>query len=141
MKRIIDFILLNRTSMLLFVIVGTSTAAIYFLTFGLLWNMLAINYRIGVSVAYILSTTFHFFANRHFTFKGQNIKLAHQLPKYLAMVVINYVVTLLIVSFVVEFLQFTPYLGICAAVSVTLVMTYLLSYFWVFGSSLKYSRR
>lgn len=141
MKRLIDFIWMNRASLIIFLVVGGLTSVIYFLLFGLLWDVLGINYRLGVFIAYILSTAFHFFANRRFTFKKQNDHWLGQAKKYIGMVIFNYIETYLIVSFVVETLKLSPYLGIFASISATIATTYLISYFWVFKASLQYSRR
>lgn len=137
----LGFITANKISIATFLAIGTITTTMYFVIFGLLWNILQINYVFDVTVAYGLSTTFHFLANRRLTFKSADGDLAAQLKKYLVMIALNYLITLLIVSVVVEWVHFSPYIGILTSVCVTIFTTYLISHFWVFTSSLSYSRR
>ncbi|GAB7521230.1 GtrA family protein [Paraburkholderia sp. 2C] len=112
--------------------VGAITAAIYFLVMWIANSLIGLHYIISITAAYIASTTFHFLANRHFTFGATDDSHGNQLLRYLVMWVVNYVITLGIVSFCVKNLGLSPYVGVCVSVAVTVMTGYLFSRFWVF---------
>ena len=127
----------HRKSIFSFLTVGAIAAVINFLTFSFFWGFLKINYQIAVSIAYVLSVVFHFNANRYFTFKSHAMNFIHQIKKYLVMVGVNYVVTLLVVHHVVAVLSLSPYIGSMAAILMTVGSGYLMSKFWVFSTDKK----
>ncbi|EKD71384.1 MAG: hypothetical protein ACD_46C00195G0005 [uncultured bacterium] len=137
-KEIVKFIWLNKYSLIMFLIVGGVTTVSYFLIFAFLWNVLLINYRIAVSIAYILSLAVHFTANRNLTFKSKH-DIKHQIPKYLLMALFNYVMTIISVTSIVEIFQCSPYIGIVFSICINIITTYLMSYFWVFKSELSHT--
>lgn len=121
---------------LLFAIVGLATAGVNFIALALLLEMLKLDYRVAVSVAYIAGVVFHFVANKSITFKQRNlIDIHNQIARYLVLVAINYLLTIAIVIFVVEVLVFAPYMGLLLSMGATIVTGYLLSRFWVFKRS------
>lgn len=126
------FITQNLFSFLLFVSIGTITAIIYFTLFTVLWKKLALNYNIAISISYLTSTTFYFFSNRTFTFKSTYDSVSDQLPKFIILISLNYLITLAIVHGTVETLKLSPYLGIIFAAGTTTAINYLISKFWVF---------
>jgi putative flippase GtrA len=91
-----------------------------------------LKYIAVVSAAYTVSTTFHFVANRHFTFGAVEDKHQDQIFRYLVMWCINYVITILVVSVCVERFLFSPYLGVCVSVVFTMFIGYFLGRYWVF---------
>ena len=117
-----------------FGIVGFITAAIYFMVMWLMEGVMGMHYFLAITVAYMLSTTFHFFANRHFTFRVGNEEKFLQFIKYLVMWVINYILTMLIVIICVEQIHLSSYMGVCSSVIVTVFVGYVLSRNWVFRS-------
>ena len=125
----------NRVSIAWFIIVGTLCAGVHLSSFQLLWKIAHVHYQVAVSIAYVLSVLVHFFANRQVVFKNHTTELAVQLPRYIFMLAINYLVTLLVVSVAVEILSLQPIVGIVLAIGCTVNVSYLLSRFWVFRSS------
>lgn len=115
-----------------FGIVGATTAAIYFLVMWIADSVLEANYIFAVSTAYLVSTIFHFVANRHFTFGATKGKHYHQAVRYLVLWLINYLITIAIVSLCVEKFLLSPYLGVCIAVIFTVITGYSLARYWVF---------
>ncbi|MEX3916234.1 GtrA family protein [Paraburkholderia sp. BR10872] len=115
-----------------FGIVGAITAAIYFLVMWIANSLIGLHYLISITAAYIASTTFHFFANRHFTFGAVDESHSNQLLRYLVMWGVNYVITIIIVSLCVKDFGLSPYIGVCISVFVTVMTGYLFSRFWVF---------
>ena len=115
-----------------FALVGGLTTVIYF---GLMWlvnSVLELNYMLAVSVAYIFSTIFHFFANKIFTFKSASTASYMQLGRYAVLWIVNYFVTLIVVRVAVEGFSQSPYLGVCISVPITMGIGYLLGHYWVF---------
>lgn len=133
-QRIHQFLNSHGRSLLSFLTVGAIAAVINFSTFSFLWGLLKINYPFAVSVAYVLSVVFHFFANRRFTFKSSGAHFMPQIRKYLVMVGVNYLITLAVMFIVVETLGFSPYLGTISAIAMTVGIGYLMARFWVFHS-------
>jgi len=132
MKAILRFVMENQISIAIFLLVGTLSAIVNLGSFSLLFHFCKMHYQFSVSIAYILSVIFHFFANRRFSFRNHHIQITNQIPKYLTMIGMNYLLTLFIVHIVVEVMGFTPYFGIVCAIGVTVWTSYILSRFWVF---------
>lgn len=115
-----------------FGIVGAITAAIYFLVMWVADSMLGLSYIVAVSVAYFVSTAFHFLANRHFTFRSEGEQHGHQIIRYLVMWLLNYLITIVVVSVSVERFLLSPYIGVCISVVFTVFIGYVLARYWVF---------
>lgn len=115
-----------------FGIVGAVTAAIYFLVMWVANTLIGLHYIISITAAYFSSTTFHFLANRHFTFSAVQESHGNQLSRYMVMWGVNYVITLVVVSACVNNFGLSPYIGVCVSVVVTVMTGYLFSRFWVF---------
>jgi putative flippase GtrA len=115
-----------------FGLVGVTTALIYFFVMWFVGAILGIQYTVAVSLAYFVSTLFHFLANRHFTFGAAHGHRKSQIVRYLLMWFINYLITIVIVGLSVETLQLSPYIGVCVSVLFTMCVGYILGRFWVF---------
>jgi putative flippase GtrA len=115
-----------------FGLVGATTAAIYFLVMWLADAILGLPYIVAVSLAYFVSTVFHFLANRHFTFAAAHGRHESQMARYLLMWFINYLITILVVGLCVERLQLSPHIGVCVSVLFTMCVGYVLGRYWVF---------
>lgn len=132
MTRLNKFILAKKLSFLSFLTIGILTAVINFTSFGFFWKFINLDYKIAVSIAYILSVVFHFTANRNVTFKQQG-ECRYQVPKYLSIVLLNYVLTMTVMYVVVEIAQLSPYVGSVAAIGVTIATGYIMLRNWVFA--------
>jgi len=130
LKRIISEI--DMRSVVLFLTVGALTAVLYFSIFAYLWRVAHLHYRLAISIAYFTSILFHFTANRFVTFKSHGADFTKHVVKYLIMVMVNYLITLLVVHFVVVGLALSPYLGVISAIGATVGTGYLMAKFWVF---------
>jgi len=115
-----------------FGVIGAITAAIYFLAMWFIFEFFVLPYFVVVSLAYILSTVFHFLANKSFTFADSSDSHFGQISRYLVMWLINYLITIFIVGFSVETYKLSPYLGVCVSVLFTMCVGYILGRFWVF---------
>ena len=125
---------LNR-EFLIYLFVGGATFLIYMAIIALAVEIFNSDYRVGVSVAYLFAVTFHFFTNRTFTFGATNYPLVDQLIRYVAILILNYLITLMIVTYCVRSLGFSPYLGAVFAIVLTVGVGYFASKFWVFRES------
>lgn len=125
--------------LLIYLVVGGLTAVVYFGFFALSVEVIDLGYRLGVSVAYVFAVSFHFLANRKFTFRSVDSPLIHQWFRYLGVLLINYLITLGVVSFFVDRLGFSTYLSVGLSIVVTVGVGYFASKFWVFrnGESLR----
>lgn len=115
-----------------FGMVGAVTAAIYFLLMWAADSILGLNYFAAVSVAYSVSTAFHFLANRHVTFGAIGVRHQHQIIRYMVMWIINYLTTIFIVSICVERFLLSPYVGVCVSVACMMFTGYFLARYWTF---------
>ena len=115
-----------------FVAVGGVTALIYTGLVAALFNLMGLDYRVCVSVAYLVAIVFHFLLNRHITFRAAEGDMLPQARRYLITAAINYIVTLAVVSFVVDLLNWSVYVGLFLALLTTIVVGYVLSKSWVF---------
>lgn len=125
----------KNAEIFLFLVVGILTAGIYFALFTIFWKFLFIDYRISVSIAYIASVIFQFHMNRNVTFKSLDNKITNQIIKFIILLLINYVLTLMIVTTLVNKLLLSPYLAIICSLSVTTIIGFMLSRLWVFKIS------
>jgi putative flippase GtrA len=112
--------------------VGGTTAALYFGLLGLTQEVLHLGYRIGLSLAYVIAISFHFLANRRFTFQAHRERMLGQAWRYIAVAAINYVVTIAIVATCVEMLGISVYAATAIAIAATVVIGYVASRAWVF---------
>ncbi|WP_425466882.1 GtrA family protein [Paraburkholderia dinghuensis] len=95
-------------------------------------SLIGLHYIVSVTAAYLISTTFHFLANRHFTFGAVDESHANQLLRYLVMWVVNYAITIIIVSRCVKDFGLSPYMGAFISIVATVITGYLFSRFWIF---------
>lgn len=122
----------KNPSFIMFLMIGSLTAGIYISSFLFLFNILHETYQVAVSISYVLSVILHFSANRKFTFKNRTSVLAQQLPRYLILLMINYVITLFVMYVAMELLHMPSYIGIVLTIAATFMLNYFLSKFWIF---------
>jgi putative flippase GtrA len=115
-----------------FGLVGATTAAIYFFVMWFGDAILGLRYIAFVTLAYSLSTVFHFLANRLFTFSAARARLKSQITRYIIMFLVNYLITILVVGLCVEKLHMSPYTVIIISVFLTMCVGYILGSYWVF---------
>jgi putative flippase GtrA len=118
-----------------FVAVGGLATIVYFVSLSLQIEFARVDYRVAISIAYAFSVAVNFFANKLFTFQGEQLLApVGQAFRYAVLVVLNYIITLGITALVVECLGFAAYIGVALSIPVTLVTGYLVSQFWIFKS-------
>ena len=117
-----------------FGLVGVLTAVLYFGALFLFMNYLLWDYLLFVSLAYVISTTFHFLANRHFTFSASDGSSKLQLLRYMLLWIFNYISTIFIVTISVSLIELSVYIvGVCLSILFTVCFGYFLSQKWVFN--------
>lgn len=114
-----------------FAIAGIATGLIYFTLFALFWRILHYNHIVAVSISYTIAAAFHFWFNRDITFKVKKYKNIKQIVKYIALLIINYLITVIILQISLLYTTF-PYMGLIIAAGATAVTGYILSKFWIF---------
>src|SRR3990167_3097455 len=114
----------DKRTLFFYCLTGSLSAIVYFLFFGVLWQTFHINYKIAVSIAYIMSAFVNFTMNRKVTFKHHGKNIHRQL--------INYLITMLVVHIVVVDINLSPYFGVVVGVAVTILSGYLMAKSWVF---------
>ena len=115
-----------------FGLVGATTAAIYFLVLAFHLEIIRANYNIAVSIAYAVSVIFQFLANKYFTFESKTKNIAHQFSKFLVLLIVNYLLTILVVRYIVETVGYSPYIGVIASIPLIVVTGFLLSKYWIY---------
>lgn len=117
---------------LTYLVIGGLTAVAYFGILALSVEILALDYRLSVSVAYIFAVSFHFLANRRFTFHRKDGQFIREGFRYSGVLLINYLITIGVVSFLVGKLGLSTYLSAVLSIVVTVGVGYFASKFWVF---------
>jgi putative flippase GtrA len=131
-RHTLHYIVEHRWQLARFVFVGLLTFGINFSMFHLFYGLARIDYRISVSIAYAITVVCHFSLHRFFTFDAAEQQLAHNAGKYLAMLVLNYVITISMAWFVVEILGLSPYLGVVASTAATACTSFFVMKYFVF---------
>jgi len=117
-----------------FVLVGLLTLGIYLGVFAAL--RLVSPQLVSLTVAYGLAISFHYLANRLFTFRRPTIEPdghAATLLRYGAVVVLGYLVNLLVYTIATRALGLPEPVALVAGIAVNTGGTFLLSRFWVFA--------
>lgn len=112
--------------------VGGATAILQFALLFLTVELLQLGHFLAVSISYIGAITFHFLANKAFTFKSRNANMLGEVTRYLCVALINYAITLIVVHIVVDLAGQSTYLGAALAIAVTVGLGYGMTKFWVF---------
>src|SRR3989338_2730977 len=76
----------DKRTLFFYCLTGSLSAIVYFLFFGVLWQTFHINYKIAVSIAYIMSAFVNFKINHKVTFQHHEKNIHRKLIKFLVMV-------------------------------------------------------
>jgi putative flippase GtrA len=122
----------NRMQLAKFVIVGGVTFGINFFFFHLFYGLLHWDYRIAVSLSYVITVVCHFMLHRIFTFSAAEQEIAHNAGRYLLMLALNYGITLSVIWLSVEVVRLSPYIGVVASTGATASTSFLVMKYFVF---------
>jgi putative flippase GtrA len=115
-----------------YLFVGLVVFVLYFSLINLFVDQLAISYSIGITIAYSISVTCHFFLNKKFTFTKSGGAIRHQVLRYVAILFLNYGVTMCVVTLFVEHFHFSPYFAACVGIITTTAIGFFASKYWIF---------
>ncbi|MBB3457294.1 putative flippase GtrA [Rhizobium sp. BK313] len=124
-----------RFQVIKYFLVGALTAALYFSVLFLTVTVLHLHHVVAVSISYFCAIAFHFSANKIFTFRSRSPKILMEALRYICLVVVNYIITLIVVYIVVDVSGQSTYLGVGVAVAVTVGLGYGVTKLWVFQHS------
>jgi putative flippase GtrA len=124
-----------RFQVIKYFLVGGLTAVLYFSILFLTVSILQVHHTLAVSISYFCGTIFHFSANKIFTFGSKNPKILTEALRYICLVVLNYIITLIVVYIVVDVSGQSTYIGVGVAIAVTVGLGYGVSKLWVFQHS------
>jgi putative flippase GtrA len=131
-RTVLRYVLEHRWQLTKFVIVGVLTFGINFSMFHVFYALGNLDYRISVSLAYAVTVVCHFLLHRLFTFEAAEQQIVHNASKYVAMLGLNYAITLSMAWFVVEILALSPYLGVVASTAATACTSFFVMKYFVF---------
>lgn len=132
---LLSYINTHRVQLTKFVVFGFLTFGINIFCFHLFYgSIFKLNYKVAVTIAYIVTVCSHFVLNRTFTYKAVGQKITSHVWRYVIMLVSNYLLTLLVVWFVVNIVKSSPYLGLVASTGVGAMVSFFVMKYFVFGS-------
>jgi putative flippase GtrA len=129
------YIVDHRWQLTKFVVVGVLTFGVNFLMFHLFYGLGKLDYRVSVSLAYAITVLCHFSLHRFFTFEAAEQQLVHNAGRYVAMLGLNYAITLSMAWFVVEVLNLSPYFGVVGSTLATAGTSFFVMKYFVFRKS------
>lgn len=90
----------------------------------------------ALTIAYATATAYHFQMNRHFTFRSGAVDggISATLPKYVSVVLLNYVISLIVVRLVMS-AGFHIEVGMFAGIVLTTIVLFVLAKSWSFRAS------
>jgi len=118
-----------------YLVVGGSTAVLYFGLLILTVDVLHLGHFLAVSISYPLAITFHFLANKLFTFRSRSPQVSGEVLRYLCVAFLNYLISLVVIYLVVDLGGQSTYYGAALAVAVTVGLGYGVTKLWVFQHS------
>lgn len=117
-----------------FLLVGGITAGVNFGLLAIALEVLRLEYRLSVSVAYAGALSFQFLANRGVTFKAARGDPRVQLVRFLLLAGANYLLTLAMVTIGVGLFGISVYAAVFVSLLITTPLGFVLSKRWVFGT-------
>lgn len=121
------------TKFIKFLFVGGSTAILQLSVFYFFLNFIDLDYRISVTVSFILALFYHFMANKIFTFKlSKQVKFT-EVWKYAISSALSYFIILSCTIILVEKYKITPFSSNFFAILINIFITFSLLKLWVFN--------
>ena len=127
-----NFIFQHRLQLFKFGCIGLATFVMNVVCFQMFYSQFHWDYRIAVSLAFVITVILHFSLHRTVTFKATGQQMAHHAGKYILMLGFNYVITMIVAWFVVEVFRMSPSFIVVVATAVTMVINFFLMQYFVF---------
>lgn len=115
-----------------FVMIGLITFGINNGLFLLSFGYFRIDYNYSVSFSYFVSVACHFYLNKNIAFQANEVRTSLALPRYLVLLFLNYIITLICMYLIVEVFHLSPYFGIPASTVLTLFTSFFMMNHFVF---------
>jgi putative flippase GtrA len=116
-----------------FVFVGATTFFFNMVLIWLFYEKLELNNRISVTSAYLITVLIHFLLNHSFTYRQNLETMTFDFLRYIAMVVLNYLITLSLSIVVVELFGLSIYLGGVFSILITGITSFIIMNHFVFS--------
>lgn len=133
-SRIVGYGVAHFKELWRFGLVGILTFGVNFLSFSLFFGLLHAGYQLAVSLAYVVTVCFHFFLNKVFTFGAAAQKFHRNLLRYVAMLGLNYVITITASWITVEVVGASPYWAVVASTAGTALSSFFVMKYFVFSA-------
>lgn len=132
-KAIVDYTKNYKRQMFRFVLVGVVTFLINNFFFWIFYSCFNLYYQVSASLAYCLTVICHFFLNRGFSYGHRTMTgIYGSIPKYLGMLLLNYLIVLTVVLTTVEVFRLSPFFGILFSTAFTGCSSFLIMNHFVF---------
>lgn len=132
MTRFLNYFVVNVWELMRFGFVGGLTFLINFLTFTWLFSRLQLDYRVAATGAYFVTVCCHFTLHKLFTFDAGRQQLTKNIPRYIGMLALNYVITLAAFWLTVEVFRIAPLYGVVVSTASTAFSSYVVMKYVVF---------
>jgi acetyltransferase-like isoleucine patch superfamily enzyme/putative flippase GtrA len=137
-KRLTVFVSDPRTlrGFFLYVCIGFTGVTVYF---GLLWIFLRANLPAltATAASFLIGASLQFLLNRYLNFRAFDRTITRQASTGLAVITLNFLLTLAIVAFAVHALHMSAFLANIATIPVTLPVAYLATRYMTFGPGIR----
>jgi putative flippase GtrA len=122
---------IHRKMFTRYALVGLANTIIYFslLWFFLDWNIFS--YAVSVGLAFGIAMSFHYLANKYFTFESHSRSFG-ELVRYFSMAAVNYCVSLITVWFCLDIISVSTFFASVISSFIVIVLGYFIAFFWVF---------
>lgn len=115
---------------IIFLFVGGSSALVDIGSLYLFSKIILWNNELSISLAFILGLVFNYFSHTYFTF--QNKASVGNLMKYLILVLLNYINTILLIYLLTELLDIDIIVAKVITLPIIAVTTFVISKIWVY---------
>lgn len=129
----------RHTEIRRFLAVGVATFLLNLCSVYFFLKALHLDYRIAVSLAYVITVMTHFTAHRVFTFRAAQQPLSHNAMKYALMLGINYCVTLVISTLVIGWWKMPGYVAVISYTACNAITSFLFMKHLVFKPAIQRS--
>jgi putative flippase GtrA len=133
LSKFISYLIANRNLIVRFGLVGFATFILNYFFVWLFYGVFALDYRVAVTIAYIITIAVHFTLNRTFTYNATESPIAHHASKYGVLLAINYVINLSVSIITVEVCGLSLYFAVIFATVIIMCSSFFLMKYFVFS--------
>ena len=115
-----------------YALIGVANTLLYSVLLYAFLEYFALVSSVSVTLSYLIAIPFHFTMNRIYVFEASAGRITRQIVRYLALVAISFIVSLVLVSFCRDNLQMQPLTVVAVNLVAITLLGYTLSALWVF---------